>query len=115
MLKHRYGLSMQAWVYRAKDLGIISESAAVTLFRRFRTMASQRGRKDEPGEPYQVEEPARLIRLVHRALAEDMISRSRAAELRRTERVAGVDARFELSRPVGVTLRQRWISEASVV
>lgn len=75
-LKHRYGLSMQAWVYRARDLGILSESAAVSLFRRFRAMGRQ-----EPGDSYPDEKPTRMERLVHRALAEDMISRSRAAEL----------------------------------
>lgn len=78
LLKHKYGLSMQAWVYRAKDLSILSESAATRLFRQFRQEGWHR---QEPGDPIPPEEPGRLKRLVIRALAEDMISQSRAAEL----------------------------------
>jgi Zn-dependent peptidase ImmA (M78 family)/DNA-binding XRE family transcriptional regulator len=78
LLKHKYGLSMQAWVYRAKDLDILSESAAVQLFKQFR---QQGWHRQEPGDPIPPEEPGRLKRLVIRALAEDMISQSRAAEL----------------------------------
>lgn len=37
LLKHKYGLSMQAWIYRAKDLGIISEA-------RFRALNKEIGR-----------------------------------------------------------------------
>lgn len=78
LLKHKYGLSMQAWVYRAKDLGILSESAATRLFRQFR---QQGWHRQEPGDQIPPEEPERLKRLVLRALAEDIISESRAAEL----------------------------------
>jgi Zn-dependent peptidase ImmA (M78 family)/DNA-binding XRE family transcriptional regulator len=78
LLKHKYGLSMQAWVYRAKELGILSESAAVQLFRQFR---QQGWHRDEPGDQIPPEEPQRMKRLVLRALAEDLISESRAAEL----------------------------------
>jgi Zn-dependent peptidase ImmA (M78 family)/DNA-binding XRE family transcriptional regulator len=78
LLKHKYGLSMQAWVYRAKDLGLISPSAATSFFRYFRQQGWHRG---EPGDPYPSEEPERLKRLVLRALAEDLITESRAAEL----------------------------------
>ena len=101
LLKHKYGLSMQAWVMRARDVGLISPSAAATIFRHFRT---QGWHKVEPGEPYPSEEPQRLKRLVLRALAEDLITESRAAEL------LGVSA-FEFAReeaekhggfPVGV-------------
>ena len=78
LLKHKYGLSMQAWVYRAKDLGILSEPAAARLFREFRSRGWHRR---EPGDQIPPEEPGRLKRLVLRALAEDLISESRAAEL----------------------------------
>ena len=78
LLKHKYGMSMQAWIYRAKDLGIINEYVAINLFRSFR----QRGwYQQEPGDPLPGEEPGRMKRLVMHALAEDLISRSRAAEL----------------------------------
>ena len=80
MLKHKYGLSMWAWVFRAKDLGIIDQAVAVRLFKRF----SREGwRKQEPGKPYPREEATRMQRLVYRALAEDLITASRVAELLR--------------------------------
>ncbi|MDY0104967.1 MAG: ImmA/IrrE family metallo-endopeptidase, partial [Lentimicrobium sp.] len=78
MLKQKYGLSMQAWVYRAKDLEIISENNAIRLFKQFRVNGWHR---QEPGDPYQPETPMRMEHLIYRALAEDMISRSRAQEL----------------------------------
>ncbi len=78
LLKEKYGMSMAAWVYRAKDLGILSDSAADQMWRRF----SARGwRKQEPGEPLPPEEPTRMRRLVRRLVAEDAISESRALEL----------------------------------
>ncbi len=78
MLKQKYGLSMQAWVYRAKDLGIISENTATRLFQQFRVNGWH---KQDPGQPYPPETPTRMERLIYRALAEDMVSRSRAQEL----------------------------------
>lgn len=78
MLKQKYGLSMQAWVYRAKDLRIISDTTATRLFHQFRFNGWH---KQEPGQPYPPEIPTRMERLIYRALAEDMISRSRAQEL----------------------------------
>ncbi|MEN6481708.1 MAG: hypothetical protein ABFD29_05995, partial [Anaerolineaceae bacterium] len=78
MLKHKYGLSMQAWIYRAKDLFIISENTAARLFQQFRVNDWHR---QEPGKPYPSETPTRMERLIYRALAEDVISRSRAQEL----------------------------------
>jgi transcriptional regulator with XRE-family HTH domain len=78
ILKHRYGFSMQAWLYRARDLGILTESA----YRRHqRAFSAAYGRRVEPGEPVSPETPQRLHQLVHRALAEGLISQSRAAEL----------------------------------
>ncbi len=78
LLKQKYGLSMQAWIYRAKDLGIISENSAARLFQRFQANG---WRRNEPGEAIQSELPQRMKRLIYRALAEDLISRSRAQEL----------------------------------
>ncbi|MHB1294792.1 MAG: helix-turn-helix domain-containing protein [Anaerolineae bacterium] len=78
LLKRKYGLSMQAWVRRAKDLGIIGETNYQNICRRF----SQLGwRRSEPWNQLPPEEPQRMRQLVFRALAEDMISRSRAKEL----------------------------------
>lgn len=78
LLKHKSGLSMQGWIERARDLDIISEWAATQLTREFR----QKGwHREEPGDQIPAEKPARLKRLVMRALAEEVISEPRAAEL----------------------------------
>lgn len=90
MLKHKYGLSVQAWIYRAKDLSIISENTAVRLFQQFRV---NDWRWREPGNTYPSETPMRMERLIYRALAKDLISRSRAQEL------------------LGKPLQQRWEME----
>ncbi len=78
MLKHKYGLSMLAWIYRAKDLSIISENTSARLFHQLRVNDWQRL---ESGKPYPSETPMRMERLIYRALAEDLISSSRAQEL----------------------------------
>jgi Zn-dependent peptidase ImmA (M78 family)/DNA-binding XRE family transcriptional regulator len=78
MLKDKYGLSMQAWIYRAKDLGIIPEERAAALFKKFRAKGWH---LKEPGEPYPPERPVRFERLVVGAIAEGIISEKRASEL----------------------------------
>ncbi len=78
MLKHKYGVSVQAWVYRARDLRIISEATATELWKLFR---ARRWREAEPGDQIPEEVPGRLERLVLRALAERVITESRASEL----------------------------------
>lgn len=78
LLKKKYGISMQALIYRAKDLGIISESSAQRIFRRFSVAG---WRKNEPGEPIPAEIPQKMRRLIFRGLAEDLISPARAQEL----------------------------------
>lgn len=79
LLKHKYGLSMSAWAYRAKDLGIISPALTQKFYMLFR----QRGWSvTEPGIPYpQESKPSRLKQLVLRAYAESIISETKAAEL----------------------------------
>jgi hypothetical protein len=91
LLKQKYGLSMQAWIFRAKDLVIISPQATERLFQQFRANNWQR---QEPGKPYPSENPLRMERLIYRALVEDLFSRSRAQEL------------------LGKPLQQRWVEEA---
>jgi Zn-dependent peptidase ImmA (M78 family) len=78
ILKHRYGLSMQGWIHRAEDLGVISESVA----RQMRKVFSTHGWKtSEPGDQLASESPWRMDILILRALGEGIISESRAAEL----------------------------------
>ena len=78
LLKHKYGLSIQAWIFRAKDLGMISQPAFEQLFHRFRANYWHR---QEPGNPYPPESPVRMEQLIYRAVVEDLISRSKAQEL----------------------------------
>ena len=77
-LKHEFGLSMFAWVYRARDVGVIAHSTADILMRMF---SSKGWRKKEPGDSYPSERPHLFEQLVMRAFAEQMISISKAAEL----------------------------------
>lgn len=77
-LKLKYGMSMQAWIYRAKDLGIISDEKATAVFKRFRALGRH---KREPGGEIPLEWPMRFEFLVNLALAEETISKRRAEEL----------------------------------
>lgn len=81
-LKERFGASLQAIVYRCKDLGIIGDKLFRDLFNQFEQRGWRRPPFEEPGalDP-KVEEPRRLERLCFRALAENLISESKAAEI----------------------------------
>ncbi len=78
LLKKKYGMSMATWIYRAKDLGILNDSDTQRHWQEFGT---RNWHKREPGEPLPTEQPQRMVRLIRRLLAEDIISRSRAKEL----------------------------------
>ncbi len=78
LLKHKYGISMQAIIRRAKDLGIINDS----YYRELCITFSQKGyRRQEPGKPVKSEEPARMQLLLLRLLAEDILTKSKVEEL----------------------------------
>lgn len=77
-LKHEFGLSMAGWLQRAKQCGVIEEAAHLSMWKFF----SARGwRKQEPGTPLPQEQPRLFEQLVYRALGEQYISESKAAEL----------------------------------
>jgi len=78
VMKHRFGLSMQALIFRLRDLGLISGAHANRAHRGFR---SQGWHQEEPGDPVPPERPERFHLLLLRALAEDLISERRAREL----------------------------------
>jgi len=82
VLKHKYGMSMGAWIYRAEDLNIISKAAAQ---RHWIEMRSRKWHKSEPGKPIEPEVPTHLELLLLRALSEHKISQSRFDELRGDE------------------------------
>lgn len=78
ILKRAYGLSMQGWLYRAYDLGVLNRTAFVDMWKLFR----EKGwRKREPGAPYPPEHPKLFMQLVLHAHAEELINESKAAEL----------------------------------
>lgn len=81
-LKERFGVSMQAIVYRCKDLGIISQKEFTRQFQVFTERGWRAAPFEEPGrmEP-ELEEPRRFERLCYRALTENVIGEARAAEL----------------------------------
>ncbi len=79
-LKRIFGVSVQAFTYRCRDLGIFSDTLFRTLLEKF----SQCGWRSPPyKEPHGLtaERPGRFERLCFRALAESAISESKAAEL----------------------------------
>ena len=71
LLKQRWGLSMQAWIRRARDLEIISNDMYGRLNIQFRQAGWHR---DEPFRYEVSESPALFQRLVLRALSEKMIT-----------------------------------------
>lgn len=75
VLKEKYGLSMQAWVRRARDLEIISEGLYKSLFIGF---SSTGWRKHEPYDYSGHEKPKRLVQMVLRAVAEGIIAQEDA-------------------------------------
>ena len=79
LLKHKYGLSIQAWIRRGKDLDIITHHVYQSLMGMF----SARGwRKQEPGDPYPSEKPPENFeQLVRKLYSEKAISFSKAQEL----------------------------------
>ncbi|TYP57439.1 helix-turn-helix domain-containing protein [Thermosediminibacter litoriperuensis] len=98
LLKHKYGLSVQGWIYRAKDLNIISDKLAAKLFKLFKLKGWH---QQEPGDPYPPEKPQRLERLVLKALSEKIIGETKAAEivgrpLEEFWREAGIEHQWEV-------------------
>ena len=90
LLKHEFGLSMMACLHRAAELGIIGKSTSNVVRGRvrrpgagrlFKVFSSEGWRKQEPGEAYTKEHTLLFQQLVCHALAEGIISESKAAEL----------------------------------
>lgn len=77
-LKHEYGLSMRGWVIRALQCGVIQHGAYQALMKLFSARGWQRS---EPGESLATETPQVFEQLVYRALAEQLMSEAKAAEL----------------------------------
>ena len=86
--KHLYGVAATALLMRFRDLGIITPEQLVSIFQ----TTARHWRKDEP-KPLDpklgIEAPQRFRRLCYRALAEQMITVPKAADLLQ-ERVADI-------------------------
>ena len=78
LLKQEFGLSIGGWSYRARDVGVIARSTHSAFWR---MLAKKGWNKVEPGEPLPPETPRLFEQTVYRALGEDLISESKAAEL----------------------------------
>jgi Zn-dependent peptidase ImmA (M78 family)/DNA-binding XRE family transcriptional regulator len=79
LLKHKYGMSIQAWIRRGADLNIISHHVYQVLMAMF---SANDWRKQEPGDPYPPEEPPKHFEhMLRRLHAEEAITFSRAQEL----------------------------------
>lgn len=78
ILKEKYGFSMGAWLYRAKDLGIISLAFYIEIRKIF---VKHEWNKTEPGDDIPGEMPVLMFKLVFKSHAEGLISTSKAAEL----------------------------------
>lgn len=77
VLKREYGMSIQAWMRRAFDLGIIDQPTYSMLYRRL----SARGWRTVEPDGVHEESPQRLRLLVYQALAENLVTPSYAATL----------------------------------
>ena len=77
-LREKYGMSVQAWIYRAYDLKIISHSFFVQFVRFLKAKGLF---EKELGKKLKPEEPKRFKRLVIQAVEEKLISESKGAEM----------------------------------
>ena len=78
LLKQRWGLSMQGWIRRARDLAVISDDLYGRLNIQFRRVGWHR---NEPFQYEANEAPTLFHRLVLRALSERIISSEEADQL----------------------------------
>lgn len=74
LLKRRYGVSLQALVYRLRDLTVIAESQAAALW----TEINSRGWKMHEPDEIEPERPSWALRATLRALAEGLLSAEEA-------------------------------------
>lgn len=79
-LKETYGISIQAIMARAKDLGIISEERFIS-FRIWLNQDENRRKEIGYGEYIGREQSVRFKQLLYRATSEELISMSKAANL----------------------------------
>ena len=94
VLQAVYGISVDALMFKAKDLGVISDSKYVSFCIRKNKSSAFKNAVEESSYKG-TEESSRFDRLVYRALASDMISCSKAAALL-NEPIEDVKSKLEL-------------------
>lgn len=78
IIDEQYGVSVQAIMARANSLKVIS----ATAYRNFHTWLNKTGRRNEEFADYHCQEqPQRFMRLIYKAVSENVISMSKAAAL----------------------------------
>lgn len=77
-LKRKYGMSMAAWIHRARDLEMISKNTYASMNRYLRAKGWY---LDEPGEYLGDEEPLQLKQMAAWAVAEGLMSPDRPARI----------------------------------
>jgi len=80
-LSERWGVSVQALVYRSKELGLISDSAARRAYIKLHELADTPAVADRPVRQYVGEVPGLLAQAIHLAGTRDITVVSLAAEL----------------------------------
>lgn len=93
-LKHEWGLSMQAWVFRLSDLGLLPEAQRS---RQWQAVRSHRGFREEPGQQYPTEQHHHIHLAVAGALNQGLLNREHAARLLNVE-VETLDALLTLGK-----------------
>lgn len=105
MIKHEYGISMYAVLFRAGQCGIITPATQKKLFLLFRKNGWH---AQEPGKAYPHESTYLHKQLVYRALGEGYIDESKAAEL-----LAMSVSSFHMERKLEVPLQEELGQESS--
>lgn len=78
LVKEEWGLSMAGLMLRSRDLGVVTRDTAGQIWKHFQDNGWD---KREPDPQYEREKSRGFEQLVYRALAEDKLSESKAAEL----------------------------------
>ena len=114
MLKRKYGLSMAAWIRRAKDLAIISQNQYSLMFK---DLSTRGWRQQEPIEYQGDEEPLQLKQMAQRAVAEGLMSPDRITRVASEVLDSGIEVKSESDYPNAIQLlemdeadREYWMS-----
>lgn len=78
LLKQEWGLSMAGWMFRALDLGILPKVRSQVMWAFFKSHGWD---KREPDPQYPAEQTRLFEQRLYHALAEDLISEAKAADL----------------------------------